>query len=519
MTTTNWLQVKNITHQRARGWLSAGLLAGALALAGCGGMQVGLETPTEAAAAATDTQAPPTVPTATSQPAHTATSAPTEVATLAPVQVGTVTGRVCYPSEFIPAMTAYFEHTTSGEISEVAIAEGQASYSVELAPGMYTAFSWRSEYAIGNGYSRMVTGTSGEQVAESLLPFEVLAGATTLIDLCDPLPRGIGPAGEAGTGAPAGLLYASGAGLQVLEIDGSLRLLSDRPDAVVSHDGTQLLVSQDNDIWLVDVVSGKKRNLTNTPGRVEHSPRWWPERPDLVVFSSYHNGREILMGPGMFPTVLALDSGQYTIVDEDNDAYSLALSPDGKTIAYGVGQIAWLYNVSTGEKTVFDPTAYGLNLNPTGASPVPQWSVSGPAFAPDGRRMTWQIGLFYADASNRIQTGFFDLDGRSAWLWHAYEMVATDGLPPAAEWSPDGQWVVVQMWSTDVSEAGLWLVHPGDRSERRLGPGAGAHFSANGLWLAYTDGNNETIGIALNSGASESLPRPPNAALIGWIAP
>lgn len=65
---------------------------------------------------------------------HTPVAASTE---------GTVKGSICYPSEAIPAMTAYFENQVSGQVTQLAVAENQDTYSIELDPGEYLAYAYR----------------------------------------------------------------------------------------------------------------------------------------------------------------------------------------------------------------------------------------------------------------------------------------------------------------------------------------------------------------------------------------
>ncbi len=47
---------------------------------------------------------------------------------------GAVSGQVCYPGESIPAMTAFFQDTASGQVTELKIPENQASFTVDLPP-------------------------------------------------------------------------------------------------------------------------------------------------------------------------------------------------------------------------------------------------------------------------------------------------------------------------------------------------------------------------------------------------
>ncbi len=117
--------------------------------------------------------------------------------------VGTLSGRMCYPSESIPAMTLYLENTAAGTATEVAIAPNQGTFSIELPPGTYIAYAWRPGFEIGGAYTPAVPcGLTTACTDHSLLPVTVAAGETvTNVDLCDwyggpgaiPLPPGVVP--------------------------------------------------------------------------------------------------------------------------------------------------------------------------------------------------------------------------------------------------------------------------------------------------------------------------------------
>jgi len=100
--------------------------------------------------------------------------------------IGSVAGKICYPSEFIPAMTVYFSNTTSGVYTELQISENQSDYQIDLGPGRYIAFAY-PESGNGGSYSRAVPcGLSAECSDHTTLAFEVRPGETTSgIDICD----------------------------------------------------------------------------------------------------------------------------------------------------------------------------------------------------------------------------------------------------------------------------------------------------------------------------------------------
>jgi len=98
-----------------------------------------------------------------------------------------VLGKICYPGESIPAMTAYFENTETEALVELPIAPGQDSYEVKLDSGTYIAYAWLPDFSQGGLYSRAVPcGLNEECTDHTLLPFTVKQTEITQgIDLCD----------------------------------------------------------------------------------------------------------------------------------------------------------------------------------------------------------------------------------------------------------------------------------------------------------------------------------------------
>jgi hypothetical protein len=99
---------------------------------------------------------------------------------------GTVTGALCYPSEFNPPMTLYFEKVGTAETTQFSIPENQNFYSVLLPNGKYYAYAWAPNYNLEGAY----TDSSG-----LMKSFVVNGGQTTTgINLCDwsPYPHGQG---------------------------------------------------------------------------------------------------------------------------------------------------------------------------------------------------------------------------------------------------------------------------------------------------------------------------------------
>lgn len=90
---------------------------------------------------------------------------------------GTVTGDICYPSEFNPAMTLYFQQVGTNQIIQFSIPENQMTFSVLVPNGIYYAYAWAPGYNLEGAYVNP-DGT--------LKSFVVEGGRTTAgIRICD----------------------------------------------------------------------------------------------------------------------------------------------------------------------------------------------------------------------------------------------------------------------------------------------------------------------------------------------
>ena len=97
---------------------------------------------------------------------------------------GTVSGSLCYPSEFNPPMTLYLENAHNGDRIEFAIVENQLSYSVLVPAGRYYVYAWAPGYQLEGAY------THSNSLMKSVF---VGAGQTiSSIHLCDWSPYGHG---------------------------------------------------------------------------------------------------------------------------------------------------------------------------------------------------------------------------------------------------------------------------------------------------------------------------------------
>ena len=90
---------------------------------------------------------------------------------------GEVTGNICYPSEFNPPLTLYFELKGTNQVIQFSIPENSPTYKVLLPNGTYYAYAWAPNYNLEGAY------VHPERIMKS---FVVKGGQTTKnINICD----------------------------------------------------------------------------------------------------------------------------------------------------------------------------------------------------------------------------------------------------------------------------------------------------------------------------------------------
>jgi Tol biopolymer transport system component len=314
-----------------------------------------------------------------------------------------------------------------------------------------------------------------------------------------------------------GLVYWEENGLW-LDLGAEQVRISDRPDVRLSPDGNRF-VYQDRgeaglDIWLGDRITARRLNLTKTPGRTESDPRWWPARPDTIVFGSQLQDSQADPGTGAFLTVVNLDGSAYRVLDEKNPVgCAPAPSPDGRTIAYGSGRTAWIFNMDTGPE-VFDQADYGLDVGG-------ELSIGSPAWSPDGTKLAWVlVGNLAGDDSLRYGIGVFDQQSRTVEVLGSFQPESDELCPPAPVWSPDGHWLAFEVWAASFDELGLWVAHL-ERAEQEayhLGGGQPV-WSPDGQWLALRGRESGHWLVQPGSWNPLALDLPPDVDLVDWIDP
>lgn len=312
----------------------------------------------------------------------------------------------------------------------------------------------------------------------------------------------------------AGLTYNTNEGSWLIDAEGQPTFLLDQPYAQLSPAGDQVAFWHYNDvddapydIWLQELASGQRHNLTNSPQRYEGSPVWWPARPGLILFGSQEE-----LGPG-YGLIQAVNSdGSQPLTIDPAQGGPFALSPDGQQIAYGgYEDVGRIYQWETGKSTSFVPALFGLE----GIEKLYQ-----PAYSPDSRYLAWEVGgtdmAGITGWSHAIAV--FDLESRSARLLHPYPIVGGGTVPSMVSWSPDGRWIAF----VTIGEGGgrapaLYVITPDGEQEVFLGTGVDPIWSPDGSQLAFNRTEQNDVWMADSTNWEWRQILPPGSRLTGWI--
>jgi Tol biopolymer transport system component len=275
-----------------------------------------------------------------------------------------------------------------------------------------------------------------------------------------------------GAGLPPGLVYSLGLeGLWRIDANGRLQQINDGYQPVLSPDGTQVLfsVAYEGDIWLADLQTGEKRNLTNTPENEERGYRWWPGKPGAVLFY-YRPMNEAGMSSGSLGMVRTDGSGYQVIDPQGGSLGDAAPAPDGYTIAFDQGGRPVLYTDGQGIQPL-DLAAYGVQAD----------QAINPAWSPDGRRLAWVI-----TSGGQNGVAVLDMESRQGLQLHPFS-TGFGGMQPELAWSPDGRWLALTSYG-EAGKAGpvIWALDAAGNEEIAIGNGVNPMWSPDGRFLAYT---------------------------------
>jgi hypothetical protein len=435
---------------------------------------------------------------------------------------GTITGKVCFPGGHLPEMTLFIQEVNSGQMTEMHIAENQTSYSVDLEPGRYIAFAYiNSGATFGGSYSELVLcGFGNDCTDHTLVEFEVVSGQSlTSVDICDWYSLSSLPPDPRVTMQPlAGMVYQTMEGEYYwVEANGDSRLIHSGSELAVPYSGPYGVYAENNDLQAVDLFTGEGYQLTSTPELRETSFHFEVGFPEELLFTARPGDQEVWPGYTGGLYIINMDGTNQRTIDDENNAGNYAASGDGQQIAYGAGETAFIYHLEEGRE-VFDPREYGMD------SPKGQ-AIASPSWSPTSFELAWSASGFFNDEATQGY-GIFDLTNKTFRLIHPYRGLGMDVTPPPAQWSPDGEWLVMSVFDQNPESSGVWMVNLVN-PEQEFFMGTGTSNPVFGPWtrgkkiLTYSkldreSGESKTWAFDLMAGEHQLTPLPSDAQVIAW---
>jgi WD40 repeat protein len=319
----------------------------------------------------------------------------------------------------------------------------------------------------------------------------------------------------------AGLVYRTADGLWRVDAEGQPELLVANPEARISPDGRRALRSDGVSVWVIDLETGAERNLLPRNDRPICCPQW--AGADTILYGSWPEGAE--PGPSTGHLSAAAADGSWTrVLDGNSASIGLpAVSADGRTIAYDLGDSAWLYDWDSGPQQ--------LDVEDFGMPQTKSLKIGSPAWSPDGRQLAWIVGGgFGTGGGHALGLALVELETRTAQLRHLYDPIGVGGWPPAPVWSPDGQWLALITWElNDKSRpmGNLWVLSADGSAEDQLllaGVGSSTEnviWSPDGRWLLFTQNGGgkatTTWRVEIGAWGRERADLPSDATVLGWL--
>jgi hypothetical protein len=175
------------------------------------------------------------------------------------------------------------------------------------------------------------------------------------------------------TALPEGLRFFSDDRLWVVEASGPVAADPAPAHTQLDPSGRFGLLLRDDDPWLVTVAYGQLRTLTQSPDRREVDARWWPSRPGVVaVVSVLPSTDQGIDGLRELALLTISNGAQQVITTRDTLVVDVALSPDGRSIAYSEYPVWVVLDTLAGTQSTFTPSVC-LSPPPRGLGSTPSF--------------------------------------------------------------------------------------------------------------------------------------------------
>lgn len=304
----------------------------------------------------------------------------------------------------------------------------------------------------------------------------------------------------------SGLIYKTADGLfQVTDAGAALPLAECSAD-LLSTDKMSMFYQQDGDIWQLDLENCASKNISSSPSVWEVDPQIWPSNPNKILV-----GIDPEMSAGA-PAIFDLATGDFLYLDGPGGWTNsgVAPSPDGRKIALRSNNGPSIYYVNL---QIIEP----LNLSDFNLDQNDFTRIEGPAWSPDGNKLAWVVG--YQGQIGHLILNFVD---NSYQLLHLYSPVGRGGWPLPLVWSPNGEWLVADVWAEDLNQMGLYILAADGDQEHFLGAQlAFPLWSPDSQTLIFTEFNTSTTisYVTMEDFQEYLLPIPNNGVPVFWSAP
>ena len=257
---------------------------------------------------------------------------------------------------------------------------------------------------------------------------------------------------------PVGLIYSvAGDGIYQIQPDGFHRQLLDAqtaaiPNLKVSPDGRQsAYLNDERQLWLINNDTGDQQQLAGDVNLSYYLA--WGDNSNLFV-GVWLDPNEVDGPNNGHITTVQTSTRQVTILDETQlSSGRPAMLADYNRSAFDVFATGLddhltgrLYHPDSGLQT-FDQTTFSAQ-NDMIAGPL-----FNPAWSPVGTKMSW-----LTSTGERFAVQVFDLETQTAVQIHDWDPARFGALVPSPVWSPDGQWLALEIWANGPEGSGVWLL-------------------------------------------------------------